>query len=107
MIGKNTHRRPLNRSNPLLQTVIRLVRTALQQIAAALKIPAEAIQNFDEEQAVNVIANTFNERSLENAIASNCTFDFNPVEKMIELYERVLQQQKEIINKLERLIEKK
>jgi transcriptional regulator with XRE-family HTH domain len=25
----------------------------LQQVAAALKIPAEAIQNFDEEQAVN------------------------------------------------------
>lgn len=81
--------------------------TLLQQIATALKIPAEAIQNFDEEQAVNVIANTFNERSFENAFASNCTFDFNPVEKMIELYERMLQQQKEMIYKLERLIEKK
>jgi len=30
----------------------------LQQISSALKIPAEAIQNFDEEQAVNIIANT-------------------------------------------------
>ena len=33
--------------------------TVLQQVAAALKIPAEAIQNFDEEQAVNIISNTF------------------------------------------------
>ena len=32
----------------------------LQQIAEVLKIPVEAIQNFDEEQAVNIIANTFN-----------------------------------------------
>jgi transcriptional regulator with XRE-family HTH domain len=79
----------------------------LQQISAALKIPVEAIQNFDEEQAVNVIANTFNERSFENAFANNCTFNFNPIDKMIELYERMLQQQKEMIDKLERLIEKR
>jgi len=79
----------------------------LQQISAALKIPVEAIQNFDEEQAVNIIANTFNEKSFENAFANNCTFNFNPVDKMIELYERMLQQQKEMIERLERLIEKK
>ncbi|SFQ02446.1 helix-turn-helix domain-containing protein [Parafilimonas terrae] len=79
----------------------------LKDVAAALKIPAEAIQNFDEEQAVNVIANTFNERSFENAFANNCTFNFNPIDKMIELYERMLQQQREMIEKLEKLIEKK
>jgi transcriptional regulator with XRE-family HTH domain len=77
----------------------------LQQISAALKIPVEAIQNFDEEQAVNIIANTFNEKSFENAFANNCTF--NPIDKMVELYERMLQQQREMIEKLERLIEKK
>ena len=27
----------------------------LQQISVALKIPAQAIQNFDDEQAVNII----------------------------------------------------
>ncbi len=79
----------------------------LAEISAILKIPVEAIQNFDEEQAVNVIANTFNERSFENAFANNCTFNFNPVDKMVELYERMLQQQKEMIEKLERLIEKR
>lgn len=31
----------------------------LKQISAILKIPVEAFQNFDEEKAVNVIANTF------------------------------------------------
>lgn len=81
--------------------------TLLAQISAVLKIPVEAIQNFDEEQAVNVIANTFNERSFENAFASNCTFNFNPIDKMVELYERMLQQQKEMIDRLEKLIEKK
>jgi transcriptional regulator with XRE-family HTH domain len=81
--------------------------TLLEEISASLKIPVEAFQNFDDEQAVNVIANTFNERSFENAFANNCTFNFNPIEKMIELYERMLEQQREMIEKLERLIEKK
>ncbi len=77
----------------------------LQQIATALKIPTEAIQNFDEEQAVNIISNTFNDQA--NGYNYYPTFNFNPVEKMIELYERMLQQQKEMIEKLEKLIEKK
>ncbi|MDE3185667.1 MAG: helix-turn-helix transcriptional regulator [Bacteroidota bacterium] len=78
--------------------------SVLQQVAAALKIPAEAIQNFDEEQAVNIISNTFNDQA--NGYNYYPTFNFNPVEKMIELYERMLQQQKEMIEKLEKLIEK-
>lgn len=30
----------------------------LKQISNSLKIPVEAFQNFDEEQAVNIISNT-------------------------------------------------
>ncbi len=30
----------------------------LQQVADILKVPAEAIKNFDEEAAVNIISNT-------------------------------------------------
>ncbi|MBZ4189178.1 helix-turn-helix transcriptional regulator [Niabella beijingensis] len=77
----------------------------LQQISAALKIPAEAIQNFDEEQAVNIISNTFTDEAVAYAGQYKCTF--NPIDKMVELYERMLQQQKEMIDKLEKLIEKK
>lgn len=35
----------------------------------------------------------------------NCTF--NPLDKMVELYERMLKQQQDMIEKLERLIEGK
>ncbi|WP_245957839.1 helix-turn-helix transcriptional regulator [Niabella yanshanensis] len=79
----------------------------LQKISTLLKIPVEAIQNFDEEQAVNIIANTFNEKSFENAFANNCTFNFNPLDKMVELYERMLQQQREMIDELKKLVERK
>jgi transcriptional regulator with XRE-family HTH domain len=81
----------------------------LAQISAALKIPVEAIQNFDEEQAVNIIANTYSFQDFkDNAVASGFSYQpsFNPIDKVVELYERMLQQQKEMIEKLEKLIER-
>lgn len=81
----------------------------LAQVAKILKVPAEAIENFNEEQAVNVIANTYSFQDFkDNAIASGFNYQpsFNPIDKMVELYERMLEQQKEMIEKLERLIEK-
>ena len=83
----------------------------LQQISAALKIPVEAFQNFDEETAIVNIQNNYEgaNKGATNVSSyqrnDNCTF--NPIDKMVELYERMLQQQKEMIEKLERLIEGK
>ena len=84
----------------------------LQQISAALKIPAEAIQNFDEEQAINnIIANTFNEDAY--FAGHSATFNVNPLEKLIQLheekialYERMLKEKDEMMERLERLKEK-
>lgn len=78
----------------------------LRQISAILKIPVEAIENFDEEQVVSIISNTFNTHDQSNGVNVYPTFNFNPLDKMVELYERMLQQQREMIEKLERLIEK-
>ncbi|MFZ4263888.1 XRE family transcriptional regulator, partial [Sphingobacterium sp. HJSM2_6] len=77
----------------------------LEQVAKILKVPSEAIQNFDVDQAVNIISNTFNDQS--NGYNYYPNFHINPVDKMIELYERMLQQQKEMIDKLERLLNSK
>ncbi|MDG4655161.1 helix-turn-helix transcriptional regulator [Chryseobacterium arthrosphaerae] len=80
----------------------------LAQVAKILKVPAEAIENFDEEQAVNIISNTVNNN--DNATGNSLYSyqpTFNPIDKMVELYERMLEQQREMIEKLERLIEKK
>ncbi|WP_367914824.1 helix-turn-helix domain-containing protein [Leadbetterella sp. DM7] len=84
----------------------------LQQISGALKIPVEAIQNFDEEQAVNVIANTFG----DNAYVGNpnSTFNINPLteikqlhEEKMALYKRMLKEKDEMIARLEQLIKAK
>ena len=36
----------------------------LRQISDALKIPVEAFQNFDEEQAITIISSTFNDGAI-------------------------------------------
>lgn len=84
----------------------------LKQISSVLKIPAEAIQNFDEEQAVNIISNTFNEEAFSNSFNYG-TMHVHPVEKLIQLheekialYERMLKEKDEMMAKLERLIDK-
>jgi hypothetical protein len=59
----------------------------LKQISNALRIPIEAFQNFDEEQAVNIISNTFNDQS--NGYNYYPTFNINPVEKWIEALEEI------------------
>lgn len=84
----------------------------LQQIAEVLKIPVEAFQNFDEEQAVNIISNTFGEHAFSNSFNYG-TINFHPIEKIIQLYdekialyERMLKEKDEMMARLERLIEK-
>jgi len=82
----------------------------LQKISEVMRIPVEAFQNFDEEAAINIISNTFNNHdhsSPQFASVINNSPSFHPLDKMIELYERMLQQQKEMIEKLEKLLENK
>nr|WP_314497919.1 helix-turn-helix transcriptional regulator [uncultured Chryseobacterium sp.] len=82
----------------------------LKKISEILKIPVEAFQNFNEENAVNVIANTFNNHDHSNPqFASLITNSpsFNPIDRVVELYERMLEQQKDMIDKLEKLLQDK
>ncbi|SNR49682.1 helix-turn-helix domain-containing protein [Flavobacterium sp. ov086] len=83
----------------------------LDQISHILKIPVEAFQNFDEEQAINIISNTFHDT--QGLINYNPTFNNNPIEKLISLheekialYERMLKEKDEMMTRLEKLINK-
>lgn len=76
-------------------------KETLEKIAQALKIPVEAIENFNDEGALNFIANTFNNHDNSSII------NFNPIDKIVELYsekealyERMIQEKNELIEKL-------
>lgn len=60
----------------------------LEQVAKVLRIPSDAIKNFDEEQAVNIISNTFDNGSFLNT-GYNPTFNVNPIEKWFAALEEI------------------
>lgn len=87
------------------QTVSKLEQSAeiedstLEKIAVAFGLPAEAIRNFNEDAVFNIIGNTFTDSSSNN---NNYLCTINPLEKIIELYERLLASEKEKVEILKK-----
>ena len=77
----------------------------LQKIAEQLKVTVDTIKNFDNDAATNIISNTFtsNDNSTLNTINHYCTF--NPIDKIVELYERIIKEKDEKNVLLERILE--
>ena len=78
----------------------------LQKIAEALGVSADAIKNYSDETVLHNIQNNY-DGSVINAgptVNNNCTF--NPLDKVVELYERLLQAEKDKIAYLEKLLDK-
>ncbi len=79
----------------------------LEKLAKAMNITSESIENFSEEAAINIISTTFNSHDNSTSIAYNSTLNFNPIDKIIELYERLLAVEKEKNELLQQLQAKK
>ncbi|WP_128330707.1 helix-turn-helix domain-containing protein [Apibacter sp. HY039] len=71
----------------------------LEKVSSALKVPVEAIKNMTDEATVNYI-NTFNDSAVNHGINTNYNCTFNPLDKVVELYERMLKDREELIEKL-------
>ena len=85
----------------------------LEQIAKILKVPVEAIKNFNEDATVNFISNTFSDQAVAGHTVHYNPI-INPIEKWVEaiaknekLYEALLKEKDEKIALLERLMEKR
>ncbi|MDV3751882.1 helix-turn-helix domain-containing protein [Elizabethkingia anophelis] len=98
----------------LLEQKESVEKDILEQVAKILKVPTEAIENFDEEQAVNIISNTASFDNCQQPAFFNNQPSFNPIDKVVELYdekialyERMLKEKDEMMERLERLIEEK
>ena len=74
----------------------------LQRVSKVLGIPVNVVKNFNDESAVNIIANTFNDSSS----SVGYSYTFNPIEKITELYERLLKSEQEKNACLEKLLNK-
>ncbi|MEO6286702.1 MAG: XRE family transcriptional regulator [Dyadobacter sp.] len=93
----------------LLEQKEKIDADLLEQVSAILKIPADAIRNFDEEQAINNISCNFSGNAVNNNGIN--IQHINPIDKLIQLheekialYERMLKEKDEMLGRLERLI---
>ena len=59
--------------------------SALEKIALALGVPVEGIKKFNEEAVFNIIGNTVNNH--DQAAFFNYYPTFNPIDKLLELFE--------------------
>lgn len=83
----------------------------LRQVAEILKVPAEAIKNFSEEHAINIISSTLHDNA--GSINNQCTLNFNPIDKWVEaleenkkLYERLLESEREKVEIMKKMLER-
>lgn len=77
----------------------------LEKIAKVLGVTVEAIENFSEENVINYF-NTFHE-SVTGSFITNNSCNFNPLDKVVELYERLVQAEKDKVEYLEKLLKGK
>ena len=76
----------------------------IEQVASILKVPADAIKNFDENTAINIIASTINNHDQSAVIQYYPTF--NPIDKVMELFERLLASEKEKTDLMKEILNK-
>jgi transcriptional regulator with XRE-family HTH domain len=87
-----------------------LDKDMLEKVAKALKVPSDAIKNFSDEIAINIISNTFN----DNSVNMNYQCTFNPLNKYVEqveenkrLYEALLKSEREKVALMEKMLDRK
>ncbi len=80
----------------------------LEKVASILKMPVEAIQNYDEDATIFNIQNNYEGSTSNFSGVYKCTF--NPLEKLMEvvdenkkLYERLVEVEREKVALMEKL----
>ncbi|WP_289658262.1 helix-turn-helix domain-containing protein [Flavobacterium panacagri] len=87
----------------------------LKQIAKALGVSVEALKNFSDEAAINYFNNFYDNSAQGQILNNSCSnLTFNPLEKLIEvyeenkkLYERLIQAEKDKVEYLEKILKDK
>ncbi|MFH6963371.1 helix-turn-helix domain-containing protein [Flavobacterium plurextorum] len=86
----------------------------LAEVAEALGVTTEGIKNYSDETILSIINNTFNSHDTSTINGINVQPSFNPLDKVVELYqekeklyERLIQAEKDKVEYLEKLVKEK
>jgi transcriptional regulator with XRE-family HTH domain len=84
------------------QNLSRIEQTAslddqtIHLVSTALGINPETLRNFDPDSAIHLI-NNIHDNQFDNSSTAMIYQQFNPLEKIIELYERLLKKEREVL----------
>ena len=84
----------------LLEQKEEIEDNVLEEVAKILKVPVDAIKKLDEEQAYNIIGNTVTHNA--NVAFVQNSPSFNPIDKVVELYERLIKEKETMIEELKK-----
>ena len=76
----------------------------LEKAAGVLKIPVDAIKNFNDEATINIIANTINDGLHDNSSFFSYQPTINQIDKLLEVMERLLKTEQDKNLLLEKLL---
>lgn len=79
----------------------------VEKIAKALDIPIEAITELGSASSINIVSGTINGSTLGGSNPSINSPSFNPIDKVAELYERLLKAEQEKISLLQEVLNHK
>lgn len=91
----------------------KLEQDVLEKLAKALDVPIEAITELEQGNAINIFSGTFSDFK-DNAAILNSYPTFNPIDKVVELYdekialyERMLKEKEEAISLLHEVLKER
>lgn len=79
-----------------MEQVTQMDDKRLNVIAKSLGLTSDAIKNFSEQTAINIVSSTLHDNS-GSVLYSSVS---NPIDKLVELYERMLKEKDLLIEKL-------
>ena len=101
-LGSNWDQRKVS----MLEQREKIDEDILDQIAEALKVPADMLKNHDMEAAVVNIQHNYEGSSANANGGSYHNFSFNPIDKVIELYEALLKSEREKTELLQKVMDR-
>ena len=83
----------------------------VEKLAKALDIPVEAITELAKENSINIISGSWNSSDQSTSLNIGSTVSvaptFNPIDRVAELYERLLKSEQEKISLLQEVLRDK
>ena len=76
----------------------KLEQDVLEKVAKALDIPVEAITEMENGASINIV------NAYDNSGSINYSPTFNPIDKIIELYDKLLESEKEKVAILQEVL---